>query len=139
MGRLVIQSEARWAVVEHPGGVTNTFPGVYTHVRYVLTGENIPYNRQTGVFGRLKPRAPVDVWCGHWGTWEIGARVSYLDLNGAGLPGPGRRLTDTTLGLNWYVNDYAKFQFSWIHADLSDPVLGSSSADTFAVRGQLDF
>lgn len=139
LGRLLIQSEARWAVVGQLGGVNNTFPGAYAHIRYALTGETIPYSRAAGAFGRVKPYVPVDIACGQWGAWEVAARVSYLDLNGTGLPGPGRRLTDATLGLNWHWNDHTKFQFNWIHADLSDPTLGDSNADTLALRGQLDF
>lgn len=139
MGRLLLQSEARWAVVELADGTQNTFPGAYAHLRYMLTGETIPYNRQAGSFGRIKPARPADFWCGCWGAWEVAARVSYLDLNGAGLPGPGRRLTDVTLGLNWYLREHAKFQFNWIHADLDDPTLGGSNATTYAIRGQIDF
>lgn len=138
-GRFLIQSEARWAQVELINGTTNTFPSAYAHMRYVLTGETIPYNRQTGVFGRIKPEHPADFWCGYWGAWELAARTSYIDLNGTGLPGPGRRLTDVTLGINWYVSDHVKFQFNWIHSDLNDPTLGGSQAQTYAFRGQVDF
>lgn len=105
----------------------------------MLTGETIPYNRQAGSFGRIKPAQPTDLWCGYWGAWEFAARVSYLDLNGTGLPGPGRRLTDVTVGLNWYLNGHTKIQFNWIHADLDDPTLGGSQAQTFAMMGQIDF
>lgn len=138
-GRLVIQSEARWASVNQTNGVSNTFPGAYVHVRYVLTGETIPYKRKAGVFGRVRPFAPVDIFCGQWGAWEIAARMSYLDLNGTALPGPGRRITDSTVGLNWYINSRTKFQFNWIHSSLNDPTKGNSNADVLAVRGQLDF
>jgi phosphate-selective porin OprO/OprP len=138
-GRLALQSEVRWAVVEDNSGVVNTFPGAYAHVRYTLTGEEIPFNRSGAVFGRIKPLCPVDWRRGGWGAWELAARLSHLDLNGENLPGPGRRLTDTTVGVNWYLNDYTKFQCNWIHAELDDPRLGDSTADTFAMRGQLDF
>ena len=138
-GRFLVQSEARWAQVQLTDGTTNTFPGAYAHMRYVLTGETIPYNRKTGAFGRLKPEHPADFWCGYWGAWELAAQTSYLDLNGTGLPGPGRRLTNVTLGINWYVSDHVKFQFNWIHSDLNDPTLGGSQAQTYAFRGQLDF
>jgi phosphate-selective porin OprO/OprP len=138
-GRLLFQSEARWAQVDLLDGTTNTFPGAYAHLRYVLTGETIPYNRQNGVFGRVKPAQPADLACGYWGAWEVAARVSYIDLNGINLPGPGRRLTDVTLGVNWYLSEHTKFQFNYIHADLDDPVLGGSQAATYAVRGQIDF
>ncbi len=66
-GRMLVQSEARWASVEDETGVVNTFPGVYAHVRYMLTGEIIPYNRTTGVFGRVKPDCPADLPNGAWG------------------------------------------------------------------------
>ncbi|MCA9120927.1 MAG: porin [Planctomycetaceae bacterium] len=138
-GRLLLQSEARWARVELTNGTTNIFPAAYAHMRYVLTGETIPYNRQAGAFGRVKPLQPADLWCGYWGAWEAAARVSYIDLNGTGLPGPGRRLTDVTLGLNWYLSDHVKFQFNWIHADLNDPTSGGSQAQTYAIRGQIDY
>lgn len=138
-GRLILQSEARWAMLGQTSGGSNTFPGAYAHVRYVLTGETIPYNRQNGVFGRIRPLAPVDLWCGQWGAWEIAARWSCIDLNGTALPGPGRRLNDTTAGFNWYVNDHTKFQFNWIHAELSDATEGDSTADTLAMRGQINF
>lgn len=139
MGRLLLQSEARWAVVDLTDGTQNTFLGAYAHLRYMLTGETIPYNRQAGSFGRVNPFQPVDIACGYWGAWELAARVSYLDLNGNNLPGPGRRLTDFTLGLNWYLSDHVKFQLNWIHADLNDPTLGDSKADTYAMLGQIDF
>lgn len=139
LGRFAIQSEARWAVVDATSGQRHSFPGAYAQIRYVLTGETIAYNRDAGVFGRIKPCAPVDFYCGQWGAWEIAARWSYLNLNDAGLPGPGRRLTDTTIGLNWYVNDHTKFQCHWIHSQLADPTFGDSRADTLALRGQIDF
>ncbi len=138
-GRLVIQSEARWASVEGLNGENNTFGGAYAHVRYVLTGEMIPYVRESGVFGRVRPCCPVDHKTGGRGAWEIAARVSYLDLNGTNLVGPGRRLTNGTVGLNWYLNNFTKFQLNWISANLNDPTLGSSAAGTVALRAQLDY
>lgn len=139
LGRLIIQSEARWARVSLANGTTQTFPAAYAHVRYVLTGEAVPYNRATGVFQRVDPLAPVDVTCGQWGAWEVMGRVSYIDLNGTGLPGPGRRLTNTVVGLNWYINHYTRFSLNYIHSDLADPSNGDSNADVLAVRGQIDF
>ena len=139
LGSLLVQSEVRWAAVEQQGGETLTFPAAYLHIRYVLTGEMIPYNRTAGYCCRVNPNAPVDWHCGQCGAWEIAARVSYIDLNGVGLPGPGRQLTDTTLGLNWYVNNHVKFQLNWIYSDLNDLTLGRSSAHVLTLRGQLDF
>jgi phosphate-selective porin OprO/OprP len=139
LGSLVAQSEIRWAVLEQLSGVSDTFPAAYVHVRYVLTGETIPYNRKAGVFGRVVPDRPVNLACGDWGAWEIAMRVSQIDLDGTALPGPGRRLTDTILGLSWYVNAHTKFQLNYIHSDLTDRTIGDSNIDTVAFRGQLDF
>ena len=100
----------------------------------MLTGETIAYDRRSGVFGRV---APVNK---RGGAWELAARVSYLDLNGPNAAfAAGGRLTDTTIGLNWYINAHTKFQFNWIYAALDAPVIGDGSASTFAFRGHIDF
>lgn len=140
LGRLYLQSEARWAVTDRIGQSSVTFPGLYAHARYVLTGEKLPYLKESGVFGRIVPDEPVRLGRGGGiGAWEIGMRWSHLDLNGPGLQGPGRRLNDLTLGLNWYLNRFVKFQFNYIHAFLDDPVQGDSDVNLFAIRGHLGF
>ncbi len=136
LGRMAIQSEARWVGVSQPSGGTASFPGAYVSVRYMLTRESIPYNKQVGVFGRVKPNCNFDK-CSGTGAWELLGRISHINLNDTGIN--GRRLTDYTLGCNWYWNANTKLQFNWIHSDLSDPTIGSSIANAFAVRAQLDF
>jgi phosphate-selective porin OprO/OprP len=139
-GDLYVQSEFRWAVLDQIGGPTDTFPGAYVMARYVLTGEELPYDRKNGIFGRIVPSDPVRFGTGSGiGAWEVAARWSWLDLNGTNLPGPGRELNDLTLGLNWYVNGFTKFQLNYIHAFLNDPRLGDSDANIYALRGQIDF
>ena len=136
MGRFAIQSEVRWVSVAQTGGATATFPGAYIHFRYVLTGEKIPYNRSNGVLGRVVPNCD---WApgGGIGAVELAGRISHIDLNDGGVA--GRRLTNFTLGCNWYWNRFSKLQFNWIHSQLDDVGLGASEADTFAIRSQLDF
>lgn len=140
-GNLYVQSEVRWAVVDRQNGQpTRTFPGAYAHARYVLTGEKLPYKRASGLFGRIVPNDPVKFGSGSGiGAWELAARLSWLDLNGPNLPGPGRNLTDLTLGVNWYLNGFTKFQLNYINANLNDPQLGRSDANIYAIRGQIDF
>ncbi|WP_390620759.1 porin [Gimesia algae] len=54
-------------------------------------------------------------------------------------------MTDLTLGLNWYLNQFTKFQFNYIHAFLQSsparngPIVNDSNADIFAIRAQVDF
>lgn len=138
-GSFSIQSEARWAVVQLLDGTTNTFPGGYLHVRWCLTGEQYEYDRANAIFKRINPRCPADGSRGGIGAWELAARVSHINLNGAGVPGPGRRLNNVTLGVSWYVNNFVKFQTNWIHSDLNDSVFGDSAAQTVAFRGELDY
>ncbi len=142
-GRVLVQSEYRWSNIVLPTGDDATVHGGYAMLRYVLTGEVIPYNRAGGVFGRVKPSCPLDVCHGHWGAWEAAARFSTIDLTPLfglpGVPGPTRRLNTTTLGLNWYWWANAKCQFEWAHGSLDDPVIGDSVTNTFASRVQFDF
>ncbi len=136
LGRLAFQSEARWVAVNLTTGGAANFPGAYAQVRYMLTGESIPFSRANGVFGRIVPNCPFDK-NGGLGAWELAGRVSHIDLNDAGIT--GRRLTDFTVGCTWYWNKHTKMQFNWIHSRLDDPMIGDSLANAFAVRAQLDF
>ena len=135
-GRMAVQSEARLAQVDIPGGTSAEFPGAYLMLRYVLTGEEIPYLKKEGVFGRVVPN--VD-WHpnGGIGAWEVVGRISHIDLNDSGIN--GRRLTNYGVGCNWYWNRRTKLQFNWLHSQLNDMVLGDSNANTFAARAQIDF
>jgi phosphate-selective porin OprO/OprP len=143
VGHALVQSEYRWSNLDLPTGENVTVHGGYLTGRYVLTGEVIPYNRDNGVFGRLKPNSPLNTACGHWGAWELTGRASTIDLNPLfglpGVPGPGRRLTSLTTGLNWYWWANAKCQFEYVKGYLDDPTLGDSESSTYAARFQLDF
>ena len=136
LGRMAIQSEARVVRVERASGEVLSFPGAYAQLRYMMTGETIPYSRKNGVFGRIVPRNDWNS-SGGIGAWEVLGRVSHLDLNDADIN--GGRLTDFTVGCNWYWNRYTKMQFNWIHSRLNDDVIGDSRANAFAIRAQLDF
>ena len=48
-------------------------------------------------------------------------------------------LNDTTLGVTWFLNAHTKLQVNWIHAMLDNAALGSSGADMFVSRVQVDF
>lgn len=135
IGSFYMQSEAIYAVVNQIGQPTASFAGAYAYAGYFLTGEVRPYNREGGVFGRVRPLRNFANCAG--GAWEVAARWSYLDLNDRNIA--GGRLNDVTCGLNWYLNPRTKFQFNYIHAYLADPTTQESDADIFAFRGQVDF
>ena len=48
-------------------------------------------------------------------------------------------MTDTTIGLAWFLNAHTKWQFNWIHAFLNNSAQGFSQADLFVTRVQVDF
>jgi hypothetical protein len=64
---------------------------------------------------------------GGLGAWELAARWSYIDTNGTAGTGPGGQLNDLTFGLNWYMNNFTKFQFNYIHPFLNQPKTGPST------------
>lgn len=131
------QSELRYNIMNLSTGGVATFPSFYAQTGYILTGEHRPYNKTGAVLGRVKPRCPVGIKGGGMGAWEVACRYSYVDLNDAGVL--GGRLNDITGGLNWYLNDFTKFQFNYIRANLDRAPAGDSHTDIFAVRAQLDF
>lgn len=135
-GSFHAQSEAVYANVNQQNGPSLLFPGAYAAAGYFLTGESRPYNGKNGVFSKLKPNRSVGKE-GGIGAWEIAGRFSYIDLNDDNIQ--GRRLSNLTAGLNWYLNPYTKFQLNYIHAMLNSPLNGDSEANVFAMRAQMDF
>ncbi len=146
------QSEVRYSLMNFSGNVV-TIPSYYAQVAYILTGEVRPYNKVAGVLGRIKP---LRSWgdCGGMGAWEVAARYSYIDMNPAAPYGTGPLQTnvstglanipyggavnDVTLGLNWYLNQYTKFQFDYINANSNRGGVNNSTGIVM-VRAQLDF
>jgi len=136
-GSFYVQSEVLISVVSlRRAGGSSAFHGGYVQAGYILTGEVLPYDRKNGVFGRIVPRNPFSRTGGR-GAWEINARLSHLDLDDGRIR--GGKLTDLTLGLNWYLNQYVKFQLNYIHAFLDSPLNGDSDAGLTLLRAQLDF
>ncbi|TWT98110.1 Porin P precursor [Botrimarina colliarenosi] len=134
-GAWLFQSEYFGAKVDPIAGGGVNFDGAYAQVAYALTGENHAYSKAQGVYTRIVPHKNYGD-CG-LGAFEVAGRWSYLDLDDGAVN--GGTITDYTLGLNWYLNRYTKFQFNYIHANLDRPTAVSSDADVFAMRAQLDF
>lgn len=122
------------------------FQGAYAQTSYFLTGEHRPYRRQNGTFDRVIPRrdflryrGPAKDKCVEVGpgAWEVAARVSGLDLDDG--PVQGGRLTDVTLGLNWYLNPYLRVTANWVRAFADRAPAGDSRTDAFGMRVGFDF
>jgi phosphate-selective porin OprO and OprP len=94
----------------------------YAELLYFLTGEHRYYNRKSAAFGRVTPNESFRGFgmtddgcdgcdgCGGGGAWQIGARYSWIDLDNNGVQ--GGTIHDVTLGLNWFLNPYMKWQWN---------------------------
>jgi phosphate-selective porin OprO/OprP len=143
----------------------------YAYVSYFLTGENRVYDKQSGSFGRVKPyenffRVRDEDGCIQTGlgAWEILYRYSWVNLNsneitqgksygyqsstnsyGLGANANGGTAVDNTIGLNWYLNPYAKVMFNYV-LSADTPVSQAAASkgvesymSTFEMRTQIDF
>ena len=130
------------------GPTTRAFGGAYTYASYFLTGEHLPWSRESGTLGRVRVREPFAPAAGGWGAWQVAGRLSYLDLNDADIF--GGRATSLTLALNWYWNDNAGLQLNYVRGRIEDssvvdgvgggagpPV--DSDYDLLGVRVRVDF
>ncbi|MHC4178561.1 MAG: OprO/OprP family phosphate-selective porin [Planctomycetota bacterium] len=145
-GPLSVQSEFLSWWLDRETHANPFFHGAYGYVSYFLTGENRQYSRSLGIFDRVKPldnffvvrdcngqvRAGI-------GAWEIAYRYSYMDLNSNGAN--GGRASNHTIGLNWYLNPYARVMWNYVLADTTDhpDARGVGHVDVFQMRCQIDF
>jgi phosphate-selective porin OprO/OprP len=123
VGPLQIVSEYQCNWLQREVGPELFFHGAYIYFAYMLTGEFVPYDRQTGCIDRLVPYENFFLVerC-HGGTgwglgaWQVALRLSYLDLTDQDIAGGVGR--DVTLGLNWYWTPYSKLQFNAVYGDI---------------------
>ncbi|MGA7439290.1 MAG: porin [Luteibacter sp.] len=79
--------------------------GWYAFGSWVMTGESRGYN--AGNVSDVLPKGP-------WGALEFVARYSTLDLDDGVTRGGNEH--DWTLGANWYLTKYLKFQANYVRA-----------------------
>lgn len=135
-------SEAEYIMAYTDGGngMQNTkMSGVYGQAGYFLTGETRPYDKKSGLFGRVKPKS--NFGDGGMGAWEVKARYSYLDLQETDVQ--GGRMTNLSGGLNWYLNPNVRLMWDYIHSfvdrDNADDTDHGGQADIVMMRTQIDF
>jgi phosphate-selective porin OprO/OprP len=119
--------------------------GFYVFASYYLTGENRQYVTKDGTFGMTRVLDPFLCLMGKHclatgpGAWELTARFAYAAFANANIPPSnglkvGDNEAELTLGVNWYLNDYTRIMFNYVHAVPVDPNFGPSYADEFVVR-----
>jgi len=147
LGSLSLQGEYTFVSGNQIDNPNLFFHGGYLEAMYYLTGEHRNYLRKQGVHGALQLhnrffRVKTDEGIeSAWGAWEATARVSTIDLNSSNIN--GGRLTDLTLGLNWYYSTRSRIMFNYIHPFLKaqglNTTVTNSNANIFAVRYQWAF
>ena len=139
-GPLSLQGEYFHAFVDADEAGDPGFWGWYLYGSYFLTGEHRGYNRKKGAFSRVKPKQNFQFSKGGWGAWELGLRLSYVDLNGGDIR--GGKEGNLTAGLNWYIDPNMRVMLNYIHAEVRDratPLVDNGKADIFQGRFQLNF
>jgi len=114
------------------------YMGYYLQGGWILTGESKGYAMSKAAWSGIKPAEPFNLASGGLGAWELAFRYSFVDLddeentflndaNGTSwLVGTrGGRESNFTIGVNWYVNNYIRFMFNYIHADVDRATAGN--------------
>jgi phosphate-selective porin OprO/OprP len=151
-GPLYLQGEYFWFNVDRNNNPVPTssvkFDGGYVQAAYALTGETRKYNPASASYSGLVPTHPFSLTEDGWGAWEIGGRVSMMNLNDQlgvanGVAG-GRQLV-YTVALNWYVNRNVRFMLDYLHGDITKQISPTSFGDAgskfnaVAMRTQVAF
>ncbi|MGV3579065.1 porin [Brevundimonas sp.] len=77
---------------------------------WFVTGELPPYSARTGSFSQ--PKVLRSIFDGGRGALELTARYESLTFDGITTPAEGWA---ATLGANWYLNSFVRFQVNGIH------------------------
>ncbi|MCM2370354.1 OprO/OprP family phosphate-selective porin [Aporhodopirellula aestuarii] len=160
LGALQIVGEYQSNWVERDGFENVHLNGGYIYASYFLTGEHMPWDRESGTIDRVIPFENfwlVDTAGGGrsagWGAWQVAARYSQADFNDADIF--GGRGESITIGLNWHWNTNARMQFNYISGKIKDrdadngdntqtainatPDVQSGDYDIYGARFMVDF
>lgn len=132
-GSLSFQSEIVMSRVDRSSGSDVQFWGTYVQVGYFLTGEERPYLRRQGVFGRVRLKNRFHWKHRTWGAWQLAARFSHLDLDDGAIR--GGTVNNVTLGLNWHVTPWVRIMANFVRSHLK----GSGNANLVQLRFQVDY
>ena len=147
-GPLSVQAEWIATAVDRTGGGVVFLHGAYATVSYFLTGEHRGYDRKRAAFDRVAVRRPVLKESGFTtgtGSIELAGRFAVADFSANRIATPGGGtvagtvLIETTLGVNWYLNDYVRLMANYTLAlptrrDIMTPVV-----HVFGLRASVDW
>jgi phosphate-selective porin OprO/OprP len=144
LGPLQFCGEYQFLTVDRTAGNDVNLQGGYFYVSYFLTGEHIPWERDTGTLGRMKPfqnffsvRDCDGCVERGWGAWQLAARYSVADLTDEDIFGGVSSIW--SLGANWHWNPYCRWQFNYLLGDISDNAAGFGDFKAIGTRFMVDF
>ncbi len=140
-GPLTIQAEG--GALRHNGGAPRfgsgaadpTFWGLSAQAAWRWTGEERPYEVESGTFGRVTPNTSLTA--GGAGAFETGIRFTHVDLDDDGIF--GGRLTTYGLVLNWFPVERVRLSGNYIRAEVERTVGPDQAYDLVAIRGAVDW
>lgn len=104
---------------------------------WFVTGDLPPYNPRLGSFGQ--PRVLKPIFDGGPGAIELTARYENLDYTSLLSGGRGWA---ATIGANWYLNSFTRFQINLAHWDTDNRAgayTGADSGETLGTRIAVTF
>lgn len=123
-GPMFMQAEYARAKFGAPLGGSQDVDTFYVVGSWFITGEHKPYKSANGVFGSPK--------VGDTGAWELTARYDTMENNDIF----NRKVTATTLGLNYYINPNVRMMFNYTRGE--NEVNGDETGQ-YALRTQFSF
>jgi phosphate-selective porin OprO/OprP len=108
-------AEYTYAGFDQSSGTNPGMKGWVLEARHFLTGEVRDYQKGRASFGGVKPNAPFDPKGSGRGAYEVGFRVSRLDLQDEGVAG-GDGL-NMAVAWNWHLSEFIRFQTNLVRAD----------------------
>ncbi len=142
-GPLLVQAEYMAAALPEIRGPNVFLDGGYIEALYLLTGENHNYNLPGKFIQGVTPFEPFfhvrdadnNIITG-WGAWEIGARLSFIDLNNDRVG--GGRAVNYTFGLHWYLTNNCSVMYNFIHSNFDRRGI-DSTCDINGIRVEYHF
>ena len=114
-GPLSLQAEYLRANVDLKGQDASALNGYFVAATWSPTGGHRRYSRSSGAFSGFQPRHSFQPQAGYWGGWVLLARYSHLDLDDGVVA--GGRLSDWTLGINWYLESNVRVMWNYVLAE----------------------
>ena len=104
---------------------------------WLITGEKPGFSTRSGIWGTTKVLRPVT--SGGIGAFELAVRLDRYDFRNLPKGGTG---SSTTVGLNWYLNDWARVMLNYVNWRTDNQVgsfQGPDDGNSIGLRTLLSF